>query len=271
MGYAKFLKTLFPSITLNVEDLLFLESFQIKYLPNRVPKQEFAVLLGANPIIHRYLVAMCPSISDFINDILKEKTIKNNKTIDENCNDLLWEIADLIVYAKYPDIYDANIEFVWNIDEIISTKFLNGKVAIDAGAGPGKLAFMMAQFAETVYAVEPVRGFREFIKEKAIKENVKNLFAIDGFLDSIPFPDNSVDALMTSQAIGWNLKAELNEIERVLKPNGYAIHLFKYDDADVEAGKKLHNFLTSSEWNYECTKYQYATDWKLKYHKTMSR
>ena len=149
MGYAKLLKTLFPSITLNVEDLLFLESFQIKYLPNRVPKQEFAVLLGANPIIHRYLVAMCPSISNFINDILKEKTIKNNKTIDENCNELLWEIADLIIYNKYPEIYDAKVDFDWDIDEIILPQFLKGKVAFDVGAGPGKLAFLAAQFAKT--------------------------------------------------------------------------------------------------------------------------
>jgi len=101
MAYAKMLKTLFQGITLNIEDLLFLESFQIRYLPDRVPKQEFAVLLSANPIIHRYLVAMYPPISNFIDSIIKENiAAKNNKTVDENCNDLLWEIADLLIYNK---------------------------------------------------------------------------------------------------------------------------------------------------------------------------
>jgi len=32
MKYAKMLKALFPGVALNVEDLLFLESFQIQYL-----------------------------------------------------------------------------------------------------------------------------------------------------------------------------------------------------------------------------------------------
>ena len=269
MGYANLLKTLFRGVTLKVEDLFFLESFQIKYLPDRVPKQEFAVLLGANPIIHRYLVSMCPPISNFVNGIFKEKApVKNNKTVDEICNDVLWEIADLIIYSKYPEIYDEKVEFVWEIEEIISAKSLEGKVAVDAGAGPGRLALLTAQYADTVYAVEPAQGFRKLIREKARRENVRNLFVVDGFLDSIPLPDNSADVLMTSQAIGWNLEDELKEIERVLKPNGCAIHLFK--NADAEAGSKIHDFLTSSEWKYECTKYQDSTGWKLKYYKPMS-
>jgi len=268
MAYAKMLKTLFQGITLNIEDLLFLESFQIRYLPDRVPKQEFAVLLSANPIIHRYLVAMYPPISNFIDSIIKENiAAKNNKTVDENCNDLLWEIADLLIYNKYPKIYDANVEFFWNIDEIISAKSLNGKIVIDAGAGPGKLAFKAAQFAETVFAVEPAQGFRRFMKEKARSENVKNLFIVDGFLESIPFPDKSADVLMTSQAIGWNLEAELREIERVLKPNGCAIHLFWNSEPDSE--NMINDYLTSSEWNYSCTEYQVPKGIKLKYHKTM--
>ena len=212
---------------------------------------------------------MYPPIRNFIHGILKEKEpVKNNEKVDENCNELLWEIADLIVYNKYPEIYDAKVDFNWDIDEIISPQFLRGKVVFDVGAGPGKLAFLAAQFAKTVFAVEPVSGFRQFIREKANRENVKNLFVVDGFLDSIPFPDDSVDVLMTSQAIGWNLKAELEEIERVLRPNGCAIHLFQYADTDSEAGNKIHDFLTSSEWKYECTKYQGAAGWKIKYSKT---
>jgi len=268
MGHAKMLRNLFKGVILNVEDLLFLESFQVAYLPDRVPKQEFAVLLSANPIIHRYLVAACPSVSNFINGILKDNAdITNNKTVDENCSDLLWEIADLIIYSKYPEIYDANVEFVWDNDEIIPVKYLKNKVVIDAGAGPGKLAFTVAQFAETVFAVEPIQGFRQFIREKASRENVKNLFVVDGFLDLIPFPDNSIDILMTSNAIGWNLERELKEIERVLKQNGKAIHLLRSTDAEAE--NSLHDFLVSQEWKYKYTKYKSTNGLKLKYSKTM--
>ena len=260
------LKELFAGITLNAEDLLLLETFQIKYLPDRVPKKEFSSLLRANPVIHRYMISKYPPIGSFINAILKENiAISNKNKIEEYCQELLWEIADLIVYNKYPEIYDAKVEFAWDFSEITSVTSLEGKVVIDAGAGTGQLAFQAAQFAETVFAVEPVTSLRGFIRDKVSKKNVKNLYAIEGFLDSIPLPDNSADVLMTSNAIGWNLKDELKEIERVLKPNGCAIHLLRSPDAKAE--NPLHDILISPDWEYICTEYQDTTGLKLKYYK----
>ena len=270
MSYAKNLKKRFQGITLNVEDLFLLESFQIKYLIDRVPQMEFTALLRANPTIHNYFVTMYPPIGCFISDLFKEYAVEeSSKTIEDNCSDLLWEIADLIIYNKHPEVFDANVEIDWEMNKIIQPKSLEGKVVVDAGAGTGRLAFLTAQFAETVFAVEPVQSFRQFMKEKAIKENVNNIFVVDGFLDSIPFPDNSVDVLMTSNAIGWNIESELKEIERVLKPNGEAIHLIQSTDVDNE--NHLHNSLISSEWKYTCTKYQKTTGLKLKYTKTMEQ
>ena len=42
MKYYSMLKQLFDGIDLNAEDLLHLESFQIQYLPDRVPQKEFS-------------------------------------------------------------------------------------------------------------------------------------------------------------------------------------------------------------------------------------
>ncbi len=248
--------------------VLFLQAFQIMYLPDRVLKNEFAILLDANPIIHRYLVSMCPSIGSFIDELFKEYLpAKNGKTLIENCDDLLWEIADLIVYSKYPDMYHANVEFDWETGEIIPIERLEGKIAVDAGAGPGKLAFQIAPFVNSVYAMEPVEGFRKFMRDKANKQNCKNLYPVDGFLDSMPFPDNSIDVLITSSAIGWNLEDELIEIERILKPDAHAIHLFF--DPDSEDIKKMHDSLISSKWNYERIEYGDTKVKKLKYQKVI--
>ncbi|MCP4162417.1 MAG: class I SAM-dependent methyltransferase [Deltaproteobacteria bacterium] len=82
-------------------------------------------------------------------------------------------------------------------------------MVIDAGARPGKLSLLLSQFAQTVYAVEPVSGFRRFIRQKIHERNITNVYTLDGVLDSLPFPEHSIDYLMTSQAIGWNLQAEL--------------------------------------------------------------
>lgn len=264
MQYADMLRKLFHSIELNVEDLLFLESFQIEYLPDRAPRQELAALLRENPVIRRYLVSMCSSVESFVDEILMQED-SSNKSVEQNCDDLLWEIADLIVYSKYPEVYDKNVEFPWEIDEIVPPQHLQGKTVIDVGAGPGKLSLLLAQFAQTVYAVEPASGFRRLIKQKTLERNNTNVYTVDGALDSLPFPEKSIDCLMTSQAIGWNLQAELCEIERVLKPDGSAIHLFT--DANSESVKKFHDALTSTK--YKCTRIRNTSGSKLRYQKVM--
>ena len=268
MPYGEILKNLFPGVTLSVEDLLFLESFQIRYLPDRVQKHEFAVLIRAHPIVHRYLTAKCPSIAPFIDALLQEYSGEGNEeNIEKCCNDLLWEIGDLIVYAKYPDLYDNNVEFPWTIDEIIPMHQLEGKVAVDAGAGSGKLAFLLAQHAGTVFAVEPVQAFREYMRDKAERERIENLFVVDGFVNSLPFPSHSIDLLMTSNAIGWDLEGELREIERVLDPNGAAVHLFRVPEG--EEVNHLHDILTSSVWNYSCVMFPSSDGSRIKYAKNI--
>ncbi len=51
MAYVERLRKLYTGIELDAEDPLFLESFQIDYLPGRIPLREFTVMLQANPVI----------------------------------------------------------------------------------------------------------------------------------------------------------------------------------------------------------------------------
>jgi len=269
MKYYSMLKQLFDGIELTAEDLLHLESFQIQYLPERVPQKEFSILLREFPFVKRFLISKHPPIKDFINGVFKENEKINDKDlINEHCDKLMWEIADLIVYNKYPEIYDDKVNFTWDISEIIPIELLKEKVVADVGAGSGMLAFLLAKYARTVYAIEPITSFRHFIRERANKEKCSNIYAIDGFLDSIPFPENSFDILFTSNAIGWNLEKELQEIERVVKPNGQAIHLMRVNDNETE--NSFHERLISSDWNYDFYKYQDAGGLKLKYSKTIN-
>lgn len=262
------LKEQFPDITLNIEDLFHLETFQIKYLPERVPEKEFSVLLRANSCIQRFLATKDATIKDFINEVLKKnREISDKKAIDELSQVLLWEIADLIVYNKYPEIYDDKIDFPWKIDEIINKESLTGKVVADVGAGSGMLAFLLAKYAETVYAIEPISSFRTFIRNKAAKENYSNVFAIDDFLDSIPFPKNSLNILFTSNAIGWNIDKELQEIERVVKPNGQVIHIMRVKESVIE--NPIHDKLISADWKYDFFKNKHKSGLKLKYIKSL--
>ena len=254
MKYEAMLREMFNGIDLAVEDLLLLESFQIAYLPDRVPQREFAAVLWANPLIKNFLITKHPPIKDFIDDILSRFTPATNQgELFKFSDRLVWEIADLFVYVKYPEIYDKRANVDLDLDKAMPEISLENKIVIDAGAGTGFIAFEAAKVANMVFAVEPATSLRQYIREKAISTNTKNLYSIDGFLHAIPLPDGFADVLITMRAIGWQLEDELKEIERVVKKGGYVVHL----GASSEDGNtSLHNSLTSSKWSYRCIKYK---------------
>jgi ubiquinone/menaquinone biosynthesis C-methylase UbiE len=259
------LREFFSGISLTVEDLLLLESFQIKYLPERVPQDEFSVLIQKYPFISQFLILKEPTVEEFINSLLQENNmIRDEDLTKKKCDEVLWEIADLIVYNKYPEVYEEKAKFAWRIDEIIKKESLAGKVIVDVGAGSGTLAFMLAQYAETVFAIEPISSFRSFIRQKAFNTKCMNVYPLDGFLELIPFPADTFDLLFTSNAIGWNIDKELQEIERVVKPGGQAIHIMRVNEITENP---VHEKLISGETGYKLSKNQDGNRLKLKYSK----
>lgn len=265
MAYESMLREMFQGVDLGLEDLYLLEGFQIGYLPERVPHREFAAVLWENASIKQFLVVKHPPIASFIEDVMaRHGPAANQQDFDAYSDRLLWEIADQFIYAKYPEVYDEKARVDWRFDAVTANVPLEHKVVIDAGAGTGLVAFAAAQTARLVFAVEPGPGLRQFIREKAARTGTTNLFAIDGFLHAIPLPEGFADVLITARAIGWHLEDELQEIERVVKKGGYALHLGASEDS---AGSPLHRRLTSPEWQYTCSQYEDGQGRKLQYWK----
>jgi len=247
--------------------MLMLETFQIRYLPDRVAVKEFSTLLRTYPVVQRFLEAKYPPIGSFISRIMEENMPVGDKMlIEKDCQEALWEIADLILYNKNPDLYDSLDRIKWDISEINTITSLNDKVVADVGAGSGRIAFLLAPFVQTVFAIEPVASFRSFMKEKAANQEVSNLYVLDGTLDSIPLPDHTLDVLITSNAIGWNLLHELKEIERAVNPGGMAVHLLL---TDTQQENPLHDTLVSAPWNYSCLEKIDDDKRRIRYYKTI--
>lgn len=264
MSYEKMLRQLFHGVDLKVEDLYLLEAFQIGTLQSRVPEQEFAAVLFAYPSIKDFLINKHPPVAEYIQRIQdKYGPAANEEDIAESSDRLLWEIAEMIIYNKSPEIYDTRAIMGWDFKDITSVVSLKDRVVIDAGAGTGRVAFKAVKDAAIVFAVEPCASLRQFIRKKAQRSNISNLFAVDGFLHAIPLPKGYADVLITSNAIGWKLDDELKEIERVVKPGGYAIHLTSSPNTD----DPLTKHLTKPEWRYEYSKYRNNEDTIRRYWK----
>jgi ubiquinone/menaquinone biosynthesis C-methylase UbiE len=260
-------KQFFKGVSLELEDLYLLESFQINMLPG-IADAELAVVLQAHPSIKRFLVIKCPAVAENIESILgKYAPAKNEKELAKAEDKLVWSIADWLVYSKCPEAYD-NLDFHnWDFREVTVITPLEGKVVIDGGAGTGRVTLEAARIAGRVYAVEPVTRLRQFIKDKAYEAGLQNIFVMDGFLHDIPLPANTADVLITSHALGWHLEKELKDFERVVKRGGYIIHC--PGTAEIPGEEAQHYRLVSPDWGYDYSRYEESDGWKRKYWKRL--
>jgi len=267
LSRANFFKEFFKNADLELEDLLLLESFQLSYLPGWVPEDAFSTVLFQHPAIRRFMVKKCPEIGDFISKVIEEgEPASCTERILEAEDELIWTIADLLVYNKCPEVYDNLAFHQWDFNEIMGITSLDGKVVVEGGAGTGKVTFRIAKFAHQVFAVEPVGRLRQFLREKVAEKDFRNIFVLDGFLNAIPLPDNIGDVLITSHALGWHLEEELLEFERIVKPGGFIIHC---PGTALSSGDEdpTHLALISPEWGYEMSIYQEPDGPKRKYWK----
>lgn len=265
MSSATYFRRMFSGTVLEIDDLFLLESFQIAYLPGWVPEREFAAVLTVRPEIRRFLVSRCPQVGEFVDSVLRQHPDRVDDRQFADCADtVVWTIADLLVYNKCPEIYDAQPFHGWDFAEITSIVNLTSKVVIDGGSGTGRVALEAAETAATVFAVEPVSRLREFIRAKAREKGLSNLYVVDGFVDRLPFPDSFADVVITSHALGWRLSEELCEFERVVRRSGVIIHC---PGTAVGAEDDQHAAMIAAPWSYEFSEYDEADGRKRKYWK----
>ena len=259
--YADYLRELFPELGPVIADLFLLEAHQIAQLPDRAPRPELGIVLDAHPELLRFLATRHPPIRAYLAEIVDRGEVGDVTQAEDA---LVWELADLIVYQRAPALYDEKVPRLWTRDALEEAEPLEGKVVIDSGAGAGHVTFAVAPIATTVFAVEPVAALRAYMTDKAHDLGLTNVFVLDGLLAAIPLPDDSVDVLLTRNAIGWNLASELIEIERVVRPGGIALHLAGMP-YPAEEGAPYHAALLAD--GYEERPYQDGAERNRKYHK----
>jgi SAM-dependent methyltransferase len=87
---------------------------------------------------------------------------------------------------------------------------------LDLAAGTGKLTRALVPRVGRVVAVEPIAAMRAVLRSQ-----LPEVELLDGTAERIPLLDDAVDAVTVAQAFHWfDLEAALQEIHRVLVPNG---------------------------------------------------
>lgn len=114
---------------------------------------------------------------------------------------------------------------------------------LDLGAGTGKLIPELLKISSYLTAVEPIQAMRAQLEKR-----YPNIVSLEGISQAIPLADHSVDALFCAQAFHWFSDLEsLQEIARVLKPQGHLILIWNQRDLTVDWVKALHDCIVPLE------------------------
>jgi SAM-dependent methyltransferase len=190
------------------------------------------IALTNNPAVAWYFVNLCPECEKFVNQLLSKAPKGLSSEQIRLAEEYVIDYTDTSIVYVWPEIMNSNCPYIreWDSERLLSMIDFTDKVVLDVGSGTGRLAFAAATKAKIVYASEPVDRLREFIRDKIKRETITNMVVIDGTIETIPYPDNTFDIVMSAHVVGDDYESEISELTRVTKPNGYIIDCMGEDD-----------------------------------------
>ena len=218
---------------MNPEDYSFdcmlrMERFQIRYIlgnPDEAGKKALAMALKANPKVAGLFMSKCPEMAETVKTLTAqapaELTPEEIRTAEVQ---VIGDYEDFVIYTT-PNLMPEKCDFIygWHKERLFEMCPLEGKTVLDVGSGTGRLAFAAAEKAAFVVASEPVDSLREYMRDEIARKGITNMRVCDGMCDSLPFPDNSFDVVMSGHVVGDRFREEVNELTRITKPGGWLL------------------------------------------------
>ncbi|PZC52007.1 MULTISPECIES: methyltransferase domain-containing protein [unclassified Mesotoga] len=227
---------------IDIKTLLLLEKHNISHFArNHSCQQSLAIVLKINPEILWYFKTVLPDGAEIFERMVNETSENlSREEIRKAELEVLKNSNDWVVYIVDPSVYDS-LEFTeWDDKLLTDLVEFSGKRVVDLGAGTGRLSFVAVnEEASVVYAVEPMRTLREYLKKRAKVKGLSNFFVVDGLIEEIPFEKDFADVVISGHVFGDFIEDEFCEMHRVTR-NGGDIVLFP---GNSDSDNEIHQFL----------------------------
>ncbi|HTY92344.1 MAG TPA: methyltransferase domain-containing protein [Steroidobacteraceae bacterium] len=131
------------------------------------------------------------------------------------------------VHAAGPDLQSAR--------ERAARVLRAGARVLDVGCGAGHLSFALAPLAAGIVALDPSPGMLATVREAAAARGLPQIETCAGSSNALPFAAATFDLVATRySAHHWgDLPGALQEMRRVVKPEGHVLIIDLLGDADA--------------------------------------
>jgi len=165
-----------------------------------------------------------------------------------------------------PAFHKGNLVYGEHISRYESVKdILKDKVVLDIASGSGYGTYVLSEKAKKIYGVDVDAGAVKYAKKNYPRKNIEYLL---GDAEKIPLEDNSIDAVITFETIEHikDYKKFLDEIKRVLRPDGFAVistpndpefpegnhfHLHEFEEKELD--QTLKGYFKNTKFSYQYT------------------
>lgn len=209
---------------------LLMEHFQLRILLNGsrgfpALAENLAAALANHPAVKWYFMHKCPECADYTEALAAKGSVTQDAELLRKAEVFVLSCAEDFVAYTTPEVMDTHCDFIygWNKERLFEMADFEGKTVIDVGSGNGRLAFAAAEKAHFVVASEPVDTLREYMRGKIRREGIRNVVVSDGMADSLPYPDDTFDIVMSGHVVGDDYDAELAGLTRIVKSGGWIL------------------------------------------------
>lgn len=171
------------------------------------------------------------------------------------------------IYRQRGDLQLKVLSKIQRVAKVFEQK--NYKKILDLGCGTGRHSLFLAKKGFSIYATDLSSTGIDVARGKAKSSNLNNIYFKQHDMKSIPFTNSFFDAVICTWTIyhgtSDDIRKTINEICRVLKPNGMVITDFlSISDSTYGSGKETErNTFLGAKDKEEDVPHHYSTKEEL--------